>query len=114
MRQSSFNTPGLFPTPSSHTVVRLALGQHNAPKVLAVKHNVGYITSYHNIKVLQQPLTINRHAPTSLATHIRALLLVVLRPDEVLRELESLSLTIKSMFFEREDVPVLNPFVAVL
>ena len=34
--------------------------------------------------------------------------LVVLRPDEELRELESLSLTIKSMFCEREKVPVLN------
>ena len=34
--------------------------------------------------------------------------MVVLRPDEELRELESLSLTIKSMFCEREKVPVLN------
>ena len=34
--------------------------------------------------------------------------MVVLRPDEELRELESLSLTIKSMFYERENVPVLN------
>ena len=34
--------------------------------------------------------------------------MVVLRPDEELRELESLSLTIKSMFCEREKVPVSN------
>ena len=33
---------------------------------------------------------------------------LVFRPDEELRELESLSLTIKSMFCERENVPVLN------
>ena len=33
---------------------------------------------------------------------------VVLGPDEELRELESLSLTIKSMFYEREKVPALN------
>ena len=32
------------------------------------------------------------------------------RPDEELRELESLSLTIKSMFCERENVPVINNF----
>ena len=34
--------------------------------------------------------------------------MVVLRPDEELRELESLSLTIKSMFCEREKVPVIK------
>ena len=34
--------------------------------------------------------------------------MVVLRPDEELRELESLSLTIKSMFCKREKVPVSN------
>ena len=36
--------------------------------------------------------------------------MVVLRPDEELRELESLSLTIKSMFCKREKVPVSNLF----
>ena len=31
------------------------MGFHNASLVLAVKHNVGYITSHLSIKVLQQP-----------------------------------------------------------
>ena len=76
--------------------------------VLVVKHNVDYVTSHHPIKVLQQPHSTIRHALVSLATHIRALLFVVLRPYEEVRELESLSLTIKSMFCEREKVPALN------
>ena len=46
--------------------------------------------------------------PGWLLAELRAYCLVVLRLDEELRELESLSLTIKSMFCERERVPVLN------
>ena len=63
-----------------------------------VKHNVGYITTHHPIKFLQQPHSAIRHAQVSLATQKGHCCLVVLRPDEELRELESLSLTIKSMY----------------
>ena len=49
-----YNTPGL--KLGSYTVVRLALGQHHATKVLVVKYNVGYVSSHHIINVLQQLL----------------------------------------------------------
>ena len=76
--------------------------------VLVVKHKVGYITLHHIISVLQQPLVSIRHAQVSLATHVSALLLVVLRPDEVLIKHESLSMATMTMFCEREKVEVLN------
>ena len=60
------------------------------------------------LMVYNSPTVGYRHTQVSLVTILRLYCLVVLRPDEELRELESLSLAIKIMFCIIEKVLLLD------
>ena len=69
-----------------------------------------YVILHHitSLVVYNNPIVDYRHAQVSLATINMQCCLVVLRPDEELRELESLSLAIIIMFCIREKVLLLD------